>query len=126
MGHDHAFPAITWLHSSVADERPHIYIGTGNEPWMVRALCDPPGHDSDRPWCWAGPDRYTVDEAIADANAHAPEATVDVPTYEDIWPMVHELEGLLWLEALRLLTEASSPNDINSAYDQTLDTGPQP
>jgi hypothetical protein len=82
-----------WLHSTLPGGQPDVSVGTGNEPWTVRAVCDPPGEDSLRPFCWHGPDRDTVEEAVADAKTHAPGVEPDV--LQNIWPDSDPLQDLL-------------------------------
>lgn len=86
-----------WLHSTVDDGRPHVDVGTGDQWGTFRATCDPQGEDSNRPFCWQGPDRDTKEEAIADARAHAPGVEPDVSrtTWQDPDEMEAELRDLL-------------------------------
>ena len=56
---DDLFAHVTW-------------VGTGNGPWAYAAHCDPDPGTGDNPFCWVGPDRETIAEAVADALEHDP------------------------------------------------------
>jgi hypothetical protein len=80
------------MHTATGDGLPHVTIGTGDTFGSIRADCDPPGLDDNRPMCWVGPDRYTLEEAKADAEAHAPGVEPEVLDVswpiENPWPLL--------------------------------------
>ena len=57
-----------------------LSVGPGNEPLTYSAVCDP-DPDCDE-FCWQGPDRSRLSEAVADARDHFPAAEPRIVT----WP----------------------------------------
>lgn len=53
----------------------------GDDLDKVQALCDPGPYVDSVPFCWTGPSRESIEEAMADGVAHDPEWTPNADQY---------------------------------------------